>query len=140
MVPRTIFLAKLMGLFITILALTMVVSPNATMAMFMGLARDTPVLWMSGMLGVSAGLALVLSHNVWSGGALPVVVTLVGWITLIKSVVVLVLPPEAISNLMELQYSSAVFYGDVAFLLVLGLYLAVAGFKASAPFRLFRAK
>jgi hypothetical protein len=26
-----------------------------------------------------AGLAVVVAHNVWSGGALPVVVTLVGW-------------------------------------------------------------
>jgi hypothetical protein len=33
----------------------------------------------SGMVATSAGLAVVLAHNIWNGGALPVVVTLVGW-------------------------------------------------------------
>jgi hypothetical protein len=41
---------------------------------------------------------MVLGHNIWSGGALVVVVTVVGWITLVKSLLFLFLPPE----LMEL--------------------------------------
>lgn len=43
---------------------------------------------------LAAGLAMVLAHNIWSGGALVVVVTLVGWMTLIKSLGFLFLPPE----------------------------------------------
>jgi hypothetical protein len=40
-----------------------------------------------------------LGHNVWSGGALPVVVTLVGWVALIKGLLLLFLSPEAAAGL-----------------------------------------
>jgi hypothetical protein len=32
-----------------------------------------------GLISLSAGLAIVLAHNIWSGGVLPVVVTICGW-------------------------------------------------------------
>jgi hypothetical protein len=41
------------------------------------MARSGPWMLFSGMVETAAGLA-VLGHNVWTGGALPVVVTLVG--------------------------------------------------------------
>jgi hypothetical protein len=49
------------------------------------------------VLGVStlaAGLAMVLAHNIWSGDALAVIVTLMGWLTLalIKGLLFLLLP------------------------------------------------
>jgi hypothetical protein len=31
------------------------------------------------IISLAVGVAMILGHNVWSGGALPVVVTLVGW-------------------------------------------------------------
>jgi hypothetical protein len=44
---------------------------------------------------VTTGLAIVIGHNVWSGGALPVIVTLFGWIILIRGVVLLFPSPSA---------------------------------------------
>jgi hypothetical protein len=46
-------------------------------------------------IAVTAGLAIVIGHNVWSGGALLVIVTLLGWIILIRGVVLLFLSPSA---------------------------------------------
>jgi hypothetical protein len=37
---------------------------------------------------------ICLTHNVWSGGALPVLATLVGWLSLIKALIFLLLSPE----------------------------------------------
>jgi len=48
------------------------------------LIHNSRVLFLAGVIAVIAGLAMVLGHNVWSGGALPVIVTLVGWSTLIR--------------------------------------------------------
>jgi hypothetical protein len=42
---------------------------------------------------------MVHGHNVSSGGALPILVTLIGWITLIKGALFLFLPPETESSL-----------------------------------------
>jgi di/tricarboxylate transporter len=44
MSPRTMLLAKLIGLFLAILALTMFANRTATVAAFIGLAGDAPTL------------------------------------------------------------------------------------------------
>ena len=133
MTPRTIFLAKLMGLFAIALALAMVGNRGATAAAFVMLLRDPAALWLAGMAGLAAGLALVLCHNVWSGGAPTVVVTVVGWVILVKGVALLLvpLPPGTLAALSGALLNPAFLYADSAFLFALGLYLAVAGFKAS---------
>ncbi len=133
MSPRTVFLAKLIGLFATIIAGAMVVNRDATMTAFVMLVRDPPTLWVTGMLAVAAGLALVLCHNVWSGGAATVVVTLFGWLVLLKGIFVLALPPVMFVGVSEWVRSPAFFYADAACILALGLYLAFAGFRAPAP-------
>ncbi len=129
----TIFLSRLLGLFTAILALTMAANRDATVAAFVMLVHDPAALWVTGMVGLAAGLALVLSHNRWSGGAPAIVVTLYGWAVLLKSILVLVLPAGTFAGLQGLLQSSAFFYADSAFLLALGLTLAVAGFTASPP-------
>jgi hypothetical protein len=48
----------------------------------------------SGMVATAAGLAVVLAHNVWSGGALTIAVTLPGWAALLKGLTLLLIPPE----------------------------------------------
>jgi hypothetical protein len=74
---------------------------------------------------------MVLAHNIWSGGALVVVVTLVGWITLIKSLFFLFLPPEMEAGLFlgQLHYRQ-LFYLYTAISLVLGVCLTYGGFKS----------
>jgi hypothetical protein len=71
---------------------------------------------------------MVLAHNVWSGGALPIVVTTVGWIFLIRGVLILVLPADALARLFEVVRFGELYYLYVTIPLVLGLYLTWAGF------------
>jgi hypothetical protein len=65
------------------------------------------------------------------GSALVVVVTLVGWITFIKSLLFLFLPPEMEAGIFlgQLHYQQ-LFYLYEAFSLVLGVYLTYGGFKS----------
>jgi hypothetical protein len=48
---------------------------------------DAPLVLIADVFTLSGGLAILLLHNSWSGGALPVIITLLGWLTLIKAVV-----------------------------------------------------
>ncbi len=84
-----------------------------------------------GIITLAAGLATVLAHNIWSGSALAVVVTIVGWMALIKSLFFLFLLPEMEAGvfLLRIHYQQF-FYLDAAISLVLGVYLTYAGFKA----------
>ena len=84
MSSRTIFLSRLIGLYCIVIALSMMTRRQATVETVTALLQNPSMMLVVGIITLAAGLAVVLAHNIWSGGALVVVVTLVGWITLIK--------------------------------------------------------
>ena len=133
MSPRTIFLSKLFGLSCILIALPMMFHKQAVVEMATGLLRDPHEMFLTGVLTLIAGLAMVLAHNIWSGGVLPVVVTIVGWLTLIKGFMFLLLFSEDASGLYlgTLHYSQ-LFYLYMAICLVLGAYLTWGGFAAKS--------
>src|SRR5579862_4156857 len=83
MSPRTIYLGKLLGLYCVIVALAMMSHKQTIVDTMTTLVHDAPLLFFVSVIAVLAGLGIVLGHNVWSGGALPIVITIVGWISLI---------------------------------------------------------
>jgi hypothetical protein len=92
--------------------------------------RDPALMLFAAIVGLALGLAMVVGHNVWSGGALPVVVTLVGWWTAIKSLALLILPQETMIKVFETARYEQRFYGITAVTLVIGVYLTYASFDA----------
>lgn len=128
MSQRTTFLSKLIGLYSILVALSMLSHKRATVEMVTALVHNSPVLFVVGLMTLVAGLAMILGHNVWSGGALPVIVTLIGWTTLIKALLFLFLSPEAAPAffLGQLHYEQ-LFYLYVAISLLLGVYLTYGG-------------
>ncbi len=131
MTARTLFLARLIGLYCIVCSLAEMIHRQATLdAVGALLGNPSAVLWV-GMTSVLIGLAMVLGHNLWRGGALTVVVTIVGWIALLKGLALLFLPVQSHENLFlgALRYEQ-LFYFYAAIALVLGLYLTYAGFRS----------
>jgi hypothetical protein len=110
----------------------MIMHKRATIEMVMALVHDTPVLFVVGIFTLVAGLAIVLAHNIWSVGPLPIVVTFLGWLTLIKGLLFLFLTPEAAVGffLIGLHYEQF-FYLYAAISLILGVYLTYGGFRST---------
>ena len=130
MLPLTIFLAKLLGLYCIIVALAMMTRKQSAIATVNALIRNPPLLLLAEVLGLAAGLALVLGHNIWSGGALPIAVTLLGWVMAIRGAALLALSSDATMRLFNaLRYEDR-FYFYMGATLLLGLYLTIAGFRA----------
>jgi uncharacterized membrane protein len=94
------------------------------------LVHNRPMLLILGMIALIGGLAMVLVHNVWSGGALPIVVTLFGWSILIRGLLLLFLPSDAMVNLFEMVRFGELFYIFAVISLVLGIYLTYGGFTS----------
>src|ERR1700722_17961870 len=94
MSPRTAFLGRLLGLYLIAVSFAMIAHGQATVEIMKALIQDPPLLFITGLVGVTAGLAIVLAHNVWSGGALAIIVTIFGWVSLVKGMLLLVLSPE----------------------------------------------
>ena len=82
------------------------------------------------VLGLAGGLAMIIGHNIWSGGALPVVITLIGWLMAIRGAGLLALSPAATTKLFEGLRYEQLFYFYMGGALILGLYLTLAGFTA----------
>src|SRR6516165_10166323 len=120
MSPLTTFLAKLIGLSAVLLSLALVTHKQASVETMTALVRNPPLLMIFGMLWLVAGLAIILGHNVWSGGVLPVVVTLVGWLIFARGLLLLFLPPSAAVGLFTGLHFEQLFYLYIAISLVFG--------------------
>jgi hypothetical protein len=129
MFPLTSFLSRLIGLYCILISVSMVVHRHAMVETVTALVHDPALLLIACVMGLIAGLAMVLGHSIWSGGALPVIVTLVGWLILIKCLLFLVLPPYAAVALFEMLHYDQFFFAYVAVLLIVGVYLTYGGFS-----------
>ena len=130
MSPLTIFLTKLLGLYCIIVALAMMTRKQSAVATMKALIGNPPLLLLVEVLGLASGLAMILGHNIWSGGALPVVVTLIGWMMAIRGAGLLALSPNATMKVFEALRYEQLFYFYIGATLLLGLYLTYAGFSA----------
>ena len=126
----TVFLARSLGLFTVLLVVAFLVRGSAVIE---ATAGDVPVMLVYATISLATGIALGLGHNVGSGGALPGVVTLVGWLIFAKGLLLLFLPPETLFRLFgQVRYAEH-YYLFLAPALVIGLYLIWSGFTAPAP-------
>jgi len=127
----TVFLAKLIGLFGVLIALEMIVQKDAMIGAVTQLIKDPPSLLLAGVIALGTGLAIVLGHNVWTGRALAVVVTIVGWLSLFKGLaLLLVLSPTAAQAYFAALHYQQFYYAYAGFTLLLGAYLTYGAFSA----------
>src|SRR5208282_2626292 len=126
----TVFLARFIGLFTVVLVVALLVRGSATVE---AAVADGPVMLVYAIISLATGVAMILGHNVWSGGALPVVVTLVGWLILAKSLMLLLVTPDALQQIFDHMQYGEHYYLYLAPSLVIGLYLTWAGFTAPSP-------
>jgi hypothetical protein len=129
MSPLTIFLSRLIGLFTLILSASMLLHRQTSIALISAFVFNRPVMFLLGMITLAAGLAIVLAHNRWSGGALTIVVTVIGWLVLARGITLLFLPPQTLESAFEsLRFEDYYFY-YAAIPFFLGLYLTLMGFS-----------
>ena len=126
----TVFLARFIGLFTVVLVVAFLVRGSASVE---AAVADGPVMLVYAIISLATGVAMILGHNVWSGGALPVVVTLVGWLILAKGLMLLFITPDALQQIFDHMHYGEHYYLYLAPSLVVGLYLTWAGFTAPSP-------
>jgi hypothetical protein len=123
----TVFLARFIGFFTVLMVLCLLARGSGIIGATMA---DGPVLLAYAVMSLAIGLAMVIGHNIWSGGTLPVIVTLVGWLILAKGLLLALLTPEALAGWMQsIHYGQhpRLFLGPA---LLIGLYLTWGGFWA----------
>jgi hypothetical protein len=134
MSPLTRYLSRLLGLFLLITAVADLTQPVLLSTIAPAMLDRSALLFVSGLLTLAPGLAIIIGHNVWNGAA-AVIVTLLGWLMTIKgAALLLVLDANWTAILSALRYPS---YSSVhtVILVVGGAHLTYAGFFRSKPMR-----
>ncbi|MGB9366333.1 MAG: hypothetical protein WCE79_10000 [Xanthobacteraceae bacterium] len=91
----SIFLAKLIGPLALALGLGVLFNRAAVRAVLDEFINNRAILFLAGLITFPAGLAIVLTHNVWVANW-PVIITMVGWLTAISGALRIVAPEGAI--------------------------------------------
>jgi hypothetical protein len=130
--PLTVYLGKLLGLFTLITSSWLLIERQTAVSTIPALLGDRPAMVIFAIIALASGLAIVLAHNIWSGGGLPILVTLIGWVMVIRGVLFLFLPPEATLQILATMQFGRLFYVYLGIPFVLGIYLTYLAFTASS--------
>lgn len=130
---RTTFLARLIGVYCIVVAVALSTHAQTSLVALDAVVHSPDILLVAGAIALLGGLAMVIGHNIWAGGLRVVVVTLVGWVTLVRALLLLFLPSDAVAAVYEAMRVEQLFYFYMAITAVIGVYLTYAGFVATAP-------
>jgi uncharacterized membrane protein len=123
----TNYLAELWGISLIIIPLALLINQRYLKKMF-ETVEDDKTLFCWGIMALIIGLAMVLAHNVWVKDW-QVIITILGWISLIKGLAILITPSH-IKN-MTRKLENAPFLPVALFMAVLiGLVITYFGFTA----------
>ena len=91
--PTSIFLAKLIGPVALVAAIGLFLNRDAYREMAREFMRSPSLIYLSGLLTMTAGVAIVLAHNVWVADW-RVLLTIFGWLATVGGAARIVFPDK----------------------------------------------
>jgi hypothetical protein len=125
----SLYFSQLAGLYFIIIGVILALRKRGIIDLMPQMAESQPFIFLAGMIRIIIGLATLIGNGPWGTSPLPVVVALIGWITLIRGIAMLLVTQDRQRKLIQFWRRDAVYYGAVTFVFVLGIYLARAGFQ-----------
>ena len=81
----SIFLAKLLGPVLVLVAINLFMNPRMFRAMALEIVKSVTLVYLFGIMDFIAGLAILLVHNIWALHWY-VLITLLGWLLLLRGI------------------------------------------------------
>ncbi|WP_425391089.1 hypothetical protein [Ekhidna sp.] len=121
----SIYLARTFGVIYLAVGLGMFLYRESYILLFRRLTESIDFVLMGGFIAVASGMAMVTYHNLWVSDW-RVIITIVGWIALVKGIMLLIMPGyiRTFRGVLLVRYGK---YLTVAILLF-GLALSYFGF------------
>ena len=124
----SIFLAKLIGPVCLALGLALLINGAAFRALA-GEFLDSPALmFLSGIITLPAGLAIVLTHNVWAGDW-RILITILGWLAVIGGLVRILAPQRATAVGRTMLANPSTLHISTGVYLLIGALLCFFGYR-----------
>ena len=127
----SLFLAKLIGLYLILVAGAMLLNKKDISLLFGVYTKNPKAIYLTGIVDAMIGLALVLSHNIWTWDY-RVVITIVGWLLLLRGAGRMLAPDAVAKSLLKFKkIGQGPILAMLVFLLLVGVYLAYMGLTLS---------
>jgi hypothetical protein len=117
----SIVLAQILGIMFVVLGLSMLFNKKWTTLAVEEIVKNQGLTWIGGLVTLILGAVIVALNNVWTSG-LPLFITILGWLTLIKGAFILLLPDSTVSYYRKMNKGNIFVWGGVI-VFILGLIL-----------------
>jgi hypothetical protein len=124
----SVAIAQALGIILAVMGLSVAIDRKNVSTALERVTQDRGFLWVWSFLILTMGAVIVVMNNVWTSG-LPLLVTILGWLTVIKGAFLLLLPGPAVWLYQKFNKNGVLAVGGIfAFMLGLALlYLSLAG-------------
>jgi len=126
--PLTYFLAQLIGLLLLSIGVSILFQGKVFIKVLNDITENRTTLFMVGVVLLLSGLLVVLSHNIWNAGFLPLVVTVCGWVLILRGLVSMFVPGHGVTRMVRWFKVEEFSWAYGILVLVIGAYLTSAGF------------
>lgn len=124
----SLFLAKVIGLCFILFAISMFTAKSYYFSVMKHLAKDPAIPILAGSINLIIGVLLVVSHNVWQMNW-TVLITLIGWLTLIRGFALLTLPNKMLAMAAQFSERKTAYKVSLVVVFIVGIILCYYGFK-----------
>lgn len=129
---RTRTFSRVIGPFLVIVCVTAVARSSDIRALFVQFEANSLWGWVIGASALALGLTMVTVHQYWRGAA-AVIVSLLGWLVVLRGVLLLAFPSAFISMANNMIGAPAVWVSLAIVFALVGLYLTYTGWLQVPP-------
>ena len=97
---NSIFIAKVFGLCYLVIGTGLLLNQKFWRAVIDDFSENAVTILFGGLFALVVGVVIVLTHNVWVGNW-TVIITIIGWVALIKGIWIIVFP-STVSKFMQI--------------------------------------
>ena len=123
----SLFLAQLIGPVLIVIGVGLLLKQTEFREMATDFLSSRALIFVSGLLTLVTGLAIVLTHNVWEFNW-PVIITILGWLSVFGGVFRILFPDSVQSMGTSMLDKPATMTVSGAIQIVLGLWLSYVGY------------
>jgi len=124
---NSILLARFIGPFIVVVGAAILLNAQMFRKIGTDFFKNSALVYLGGIMTFFMGLAVVLFHNLWTADW-RVIITVFGWLTLVKGAVLIICPDELAKSTKAWLKNTNVLIIPWSIMLALGIFLIFKGF------------
>lgn len=124
---NSIFLAKLLGPYFIVVCLGVLLNRDNYLKLIDDFVNNAGLRYIGGLLALVFGLLVVINHNVWESSWV-VIITIIGWMGLIKGSWILIFPNRMSSFVEVYKKNNNFLTVSLSIFILLGVFLSFKGY------------